>query len=56
MKKNIENLERLPLQQAVACGPHYPNLYDCLNKMFSSYFLMSGKIFPELIETQGDMH
>jgi hypothetical protein len=45
-----------PLQQTVACGPHYPNLYVCRNKMFSLYFLMSSEIFPELLETQGDMH
>ena len=44
------------LKQTVACGPHHPNLFDCLNKMFSSYILRSGEIFKELRENQGAMH
>jgi hypothetical protein len=53
---NVEIRERLPLQQTVACELHHPNLFDCLNKMFYSFVLWSGEIFPELLETQGDMH
>jgi hypothetical protein len=53
---NVEMHDRLPLQQTVACGPHHPYLVDCLNKMCSSYYLRSGEIFPQLLETQGDMH
>jgi hypothetical protein len=36
--------------------PYYHNIYDCLSKMFSSYLLMSRTIFPEFLETPGDMH
>jgi hypothetical protein len=31
----------LPLQQTVACISHHLNLFECLNKMCSSYLLMS---------------
>ena len=37
---NVEIREMVPLQQTVACEPHHPNLFDCLNKMFSSFLFM----------------